>query len=262
MKGKRPLATITGYLFSGFSIDGKFFLLRRGVASVEVRDAADGKLLGEFSRPGSELINEGWKFEPGRIHLVEAEVSDEFKIDQNRKLHTFLRQRLHWVELNCRDGVLTEVSKTFFVEEQTVDRAYSSEVQYSRKGLTADGREVHSMKNISVGGKPIHTLPDISEYEPPFDSSDFSPGAAFVACVRQSGAAETRVQVWRNRRPEAWWGMLWLPEAWLSLVALAFALVSFVRDTKMHGEAKNPILEFASNESKPSPEQTPVAKAV
>lgn len=259
----RPLLDLSPSWFSGFSPDGRYFLLRRNENTLEIRNSADGKLLAEFKRPGSDLMGEGWTFEPGWIHLVEAELSDGG--EQNGGLgkpEKLIRQRLHRVDLIWRNGVLETASRKFFVEELATEKRYNAQHQHMRRGTLADGRNILNTRDISLEGKTIYTLSENTINDGPFDRGDFSQDAKFIACVRQYKTAEMRVLIWRNQRPEPWWGLAWLPEAWATLFCLAGALVSLSRDRKLRDSAKESAEVATSNESKTSPEQAPVAKAL
>jgi WD40 repeat protein len=100
------------------------------------------------------------------------------------------------------------------------------------EAISPDGKRVMARDNNSFNivdadtGKFLCTL-----YE--FKSHSLTQCMGFSADgSRAAFVSGETLEIWRNRRPEAWWGIAWLPEAWLVLVTGLGLVWSLARDWK------------------------------
>lgn len=93
-------------------------------------------------------------------------------------------------------------------------------------GITNDGKWVMAGGNswfVLHGSSPWRKVDALHEDPPDWKTFRFShPGVRLVESTTHEG-----LPLYRLRRPEAWWGVAWLPEFWLTftfLIALAWSL--------------------------------------
>jgi len=250
--------------FSGFSPDGQHFLTRKGEDTLQIHDSKDGRVLAAFTKSGRVFVDEGWAWEAGVIRTAEVEYVDAGTHIQPDGSETKVVEQHFWkVALIWKDGVLKEAERTFNVAVLGQSPQYDVLARRSRKGTAPDGRDIRNTWSVS-GNNMSHTLPGNSAENQlsPQDRGDFSPDSSFIACVRVMPKVDVRVRVWNNRRPEAWWGIVWLPESWVTIACLFAALFSLYRDGKSHASMLKTPASTVVNESIASPVQTSPAKAV
>lgn len=248
--------------FAGFSLDGRHFLIRKGTDTLEVHDSEDGKRIAEFARPQRVLLEEGWEWGSGFIRTAEVEFVDGgVQILATGEEEKVVEQKFWKVRLQFRDGKLVEVGRDFNVGIMKSEPAYEEMAKFSRRGTAPDGRKVHGT-TVTVGEEHYYYLPWPAELTSSASyRSDFAPNSSYIACV-QNGAAKNRIYLWQNHRPEQWWGILWMPECWVTIACALGMLFSLYHDGKTVSAAKNASISKASNESSAAPVEKSTAKAI
>jgi WD40 repeat protein len=56
-----------------------------------------------------------------------------------------------------------------------------------------------------------------------------------------TGSSDNNCHVWTQRRPEAWWGLAWLPEFWCVIVFGVGLIWSIWRDQRSRSASTNPL---------------------
>ena len=84
--------------------------------------------------------------------------------------------------------------------------------------------------------KSLDKIIIINGFETPICNNQvfFLPNGYQVVGAQCAGDQKPCVRVWRQRRPERWWGLAWLPECWLSLVFSGLFVWTLRRDRRLH----------------------------
>lgn len=254
----RIRAEYSGERFAGFSLDGRHYLIRNGTDTLEVHDSEDGKCVATFTRPQRVLLEEGWTWESGFIRTAEVEfVNGGVEVLPTGEEVKIVEQKFWRVHLQFRDGKLEEVAREFNVGIAKAEPTYEVMTKHSRHRTAPDGR-VSRGTTVDLGEHSVQLPNSEALLSGTLDRSAFSPQASYVACS-QRGATPQRISVWHNRRPEPWWGIVWLPECWMLIVSLIATSCSFYRDIKSHAIRPK---TAGINESSVSAAIAPPAKAV
>lgn len=181
-----------------FSPDGKYLAAASESGALVVFDTSRGTILPAVSGNGYPIAFSAQQLltqtNSGVVHVFGTE-------DWRQSIQ--IGTGKYYVEAQIARAALTDESKVYTLSWDGYLSSWSAD----------DGHKIERLASDAISDRLLRVTKD----------------GKFLLTTGES----SEMRVWRWRRPEGRWGLLWLPELWLTLVTTLAMLVSFLSDRRL-----------------------------